>query len=86
MKKMRWLLLVIMLPLLSGCNGIAKNFGGTTTIDLPQNKKLVNITWKDSDLWYLTRDIKPEEKAETYTFKEESNYGVKSGTVIINEH
>lgn len=86
MKKMKWLLFVIILLVLSGCNGVAKNFGGTMTIDLPKDKKLINITWKDSDLWYLIRDSKQGEKPESYTFKEESNYGVKSGTVLINEH
>lgn len=69
-----------------GCNTVAKNFGGTTTIELPENKKLIECTWKDSDsLWYLTRDMKENEIAETYEFKEDSNFGLLEGTVILKE-
>lgn len=72
---------------LTGCTSqeIAKNYGGTTTINLPANQKLEGISWKDSDLWYLTRPMKPEEEAETHTYAESSTYGVWEGTVIIKE-
>jgi hypothetical protein len=64
----------------------ARSFGGTSTQDLPENKKLVMITWKDTDLWILTRDRRPEEKPERYEFKERSTYGIWQGTVVIQEH
>ena len=67
-------------------NEMAKQYGGTTQIDLPTNQKLVNATWKDNELWYLTRQMKQEETAETYQFKEKSSYGIMEGTVLIVEH
>lgn len=80
------IILIVML-LFSGCTQQqkAKNFGGTYEVNLSKGKKLVNITWKDNELWYLTRDMKPGEEAETYEFLEDSNYGVWEGKVIIHE-
>ena len=63
----------------------AKNWGGSTTIVLPIQQKLVTATWKDSHLWYLTRPMRDGEKAETYTFQEDSNLGLMQGTVIFRE-
>lgn len=85
MKKIVISLLIIGTMAFSGCNNAVKKFGGTMKIDLPKGKKLVNITWKDSDLWYLTRDMNDNDKAETYEFQEKSNIGIKNGKVIIKE-
>jgi uncharacterized lipoprotein YehR (DUF1307 family) len=66
-----------------------KTFGGKMTVDLPKNQKLINVTWKttkaDIGLWYLTRPMRAGEEAETYTFKEDSQWGVFEGTVTIRE-
>lgn len=70
---------------LSGCQYTAKNFGGDYTIDLPKGEKLVNVTWKDSNLWYITKPMTDQDKVETYKFKEDSNFGVMEGTVTIKE-
>jgi hypothetical protein len=53
---------------------------------LPNNQKLVNVTWKEGELWYLTRQMKQGEVAETYTFNEKSSFGLIEGTVIITEN
>jgi hypothetical protein len=66
-------------------NRRTKHFGGTIKLKLQANRKLVNVTWKDDSLWYLTRAMKEGEVAETYEFKEESSYGAFEGTVIISE-
>ena len=73
--------------LVTGCtdNNRAKNFGGTMTLDLDPGRKLVEVTWKDNQMWVLTRPMRPGEQPETYTFKEKSSYGVWEGTVILNE-
>ncbi len=73
--------------LLFGCteNQRAKQFGGTVTVDLPKEEKLVIVTWKDDNMWYLTRPFKDGEEPETYKFKEESSWGLAEGTVIIKE-
>ena len=79
-------ILILSLGLLSCTqNQKVKKYGGTATINLPQGKKLINCTWKEDNLWYLTRNMLPNETAETYELKEKSNYGVWEGTYIIVE-
>lgn len=63
----------------------AKKFGGTYHIELKENEKLSNITWKDDDLWILTRKAKNDEIAETYDFREDSKFNVLNGNVVIKE-
>lgn len=62
-----------------------KNFGGQMTIDLPKGEKLVEVTWKDDDIWYLTRPMRDDELSEAYKFQESSSFGTMQGTVLINE-
>ena len=70
---------------LTGCQATTKNLGGNTTITLEPGQKLEEITWKDDDLWYLTRPMTKEDIAETHTFQQSSNWGVLEGTVTIVE-
>lgn len=63
----------------------AKMYGGTANIKLKPNRKLVNCTFKDANIWLLTKPMKPTDSSETYEFVESSNYGILSGTVIIEE-
>jgi hypothetical protein len=72
---------------LTGCNSTTRILGGTSTIDLPQGTKLVGSPqWDGNHLWVNTRPMEPNEKAETYDFKEYSQFGILSGNVIIHEH
>lgn len=66
-------------------NARVKRFGGEGTINLPQGQKLINVTWKETQVWYLTRPMHNGENAETYQFQEESSWGVVEGTYIIHE-
>jgi hypothetical protein len=66
-------------------NARVKSFGGDGDINLPKGQKLVNITWKESQIWYLTRPFKKDEDAEIYRFQEESGWGVVEGTYYIHE-
>lgn len=72
---------------LSGCTkqDMAKEWGGTYTMNLPKGEKLMEVTWKDTNLWYLTRPMQDDEEPETYTFREDSEFGIWEGTVIIVE-
>ena len=67
-------------------NALAKDWGGTARVDLPSGTKLINVTWKDADLWYLVRCRRTNEVAESYTFIEKSELGVFQGTVVLEEH
>lgn len=66
-------------------NQRAKQWGGKATVFLPKGEKLITATWKESNLWYLTRPMKNDEVAETYTFREESSFGMMEGTYTIRE-
>lgn len=70
---------------LTGCQSVTKSWGGTTTLDLDPGLKLEEITWKDSDLWYLTRPMRDDEVAETHTFSQSADIGFE-GKVIVIEH
>src|SRR3989339_456146 len=58
----------------------ARQFGGTSSIKLPCKPKLFILTWKESNLWYATRPMREGEVPETYTFAEDSSWGVMEGT------
>lgn len=66
-------------------NSRVKSWGGEGTINLPKGQKLVTITWKETQVWYLTRPMDSRDKAETYKFQEESSFGVMEGTYNIVE-
>lgn len=87
MKKMMIAMFAIMLMGVSACtdNQRAKNFGGTAKVELPAGQKLVNATWKNDHLWYLTKPMQQNDIAETLSFKESSNFGLVEGTVIFVE-
>lgn len=80
---MKKLFLLFTLILLLGCTEQerAKNFGGTMEFELKPNEELINITWKDNQMWVLTRDT----IANQFYFRESSSYGMWEGEVIIKK-
>lgn len=83
-------LLVSFLSLAACDTTIAKRFGGTMTVELEKDQKLVNCSWKSGknqgdSLWLLTRVRKEGEQPETYKYSEKSTFGVWEGTVTIVE-
>lgn len=73
--------------LLTSCteNSRAKAWGGTATVDLAPNTKIISATWKESQLWYLTRPMRVDEVAETSTLTEQSSFGLVEGKVVFKE-
>lgn len=86
-KNLVLLLILIMGLMITSCTEQerAKSFGGTMTTEIAADQKLVNVTWKENELWILTRPRKPGEVPETYQFYEESAWGMWEGTVYIKE-
>lgn len=84
---MKKLFITIGLVMLVSCteNARVKNFGGEGTINLPKGRKLVTVTWKETQVWYLTRPMTKSDIAETYQFQEESSWGMLEGTYNIVE-
>ena len=79
MKKLLFLLLTIVS--VSSCteNERAKNFGGKEDITLKPSEEFVNATWKDDNLWLITKDTLTNE----YIMREKSSYGVWEGEIRV---
>ena len=86
MKKIIILLLTIPICLCS-CNEQIRTrvYGGEMTINLPAGQELMMVTWKDNDLFYLTRPMSPDYVPVTKVFHESSSYGVIESTVYFKE-
>ena len=80
-------ILIVGLFVLCGCTEQirAKSFGGNSTIILPLGQKVVNATWKDSNLWILTRQMGIHDEAWEYNLQEFSSWGLLQGAVKIIE-
>jgi len=81
------LLVVLAFSCFRGCSeqSMAKNWGGETSVTLEPNQKLMEVTWKDSSLWILTKDMSENDSAESYRFYEKDTIGMMEGCVYINE-
>lgn len=66
-------------------NQRAKTFGGNADVELPAGTKLVDMTWKNENLWYATRPMREGEFPETTTMQEQSSFGMVEGTVTFIE-
>ena len=81
MKKVLVLLLVIATIFIVSCtkNKRTRTFGGKEKITLKANEKLINITWKESNMWILTEDTFTHIKY----FRENSSWGIWEGEIIV---
>ena len=64
---------------------VTREFGGKTEIKLERGQRLVEATWKNADLWYLTEPMDSDYTPKRKVFKESSMYGVCEGEVIFIE-
>lgn len=90
--KTKWGLFLTLLTTLSslvvlGCTEKqrAKNWGGTVEFKVPEGNKVIDVTWKGTDLWVAYRPMRPGETAETVTMEEDSSWGTMEGKVIFKE-
>jgi hypothetical protein len=84
MKKIVFILFTIC-SLMSCDQYVSRKWGGTSTITLQPGEKLVEATWKDANLWYLTEPMEDDYVPKTKTFQESSVCGVMEGKVIFIE-
>lgn len=64
---------------------MTREFGGTMTINLPAGQELMEATWKDDNLFYLTRPMSNDYVPTKKTFQESSSYGMMESTVVFIE-
>ena len=78
---MKKILFIIGITMLFSCtkNDLVKNYGGKETINLKENEKLLNVTWKEDNMWILTEDTIKDLKY----FREISSYGIMEGEITI---
>jgi hypothetical protein len=79
MKKL--MMILVAMVVMSSCteNVRARHFGGTETLALKPNEKVLNVTWKDNEMWVCTQDT----ITGLVYFREKSSWGVMEGTVIL---
>ena len=83
MRSILLLIAIISISLLSCTdNTMARSYGGTETIELAPNEKLINVTWKQTDLWYLVEDVNTGEMS----FKEKSAMGIMEGCIKFKQN
>ena len=58
-------------------NKAVKKYGGTEKIDLIENEKFLNMTWKDNNMWIITIDT----MTNIGYAREYSQYGIFNGVV-----
>ena len=84
---MKKLLIIVAVLMLTACeNFVTRNFGGSQTIELEKGQRLVEITFKENDLWILTEPMDSDYVPKTKTFYEDSNIGMMQGKITIVEH
>lgn len=85
MKKLLFVLLTICL--FTSCEQlISRKYGGNVTINLEPGERLVEATWKESNLWYLVEPMDSNYEPKVKVFKERSMYGVLEGSVTFVEN
>ena len=85
MKKV--IFIIGILVCLCGCTRqmITRQLGGNLTIELPKGQELMMATWKDDNLFYLTKPMTEDYVPVTKTFTESSSFGVLESTVYFIE-
>lgn len=85
MKKI-FILLVALITLSSCEQYVARKLGGNVTINLAPGEKLIEATWKEGNIWYLTEPMDSNYTPKVKTFKESSMYGAFEGEVTFIEN
>lgn len=86
MRKVLFVLMIILFTMISCTEqSVTRRFGGTIRIDLPKGEKLINATWKETDLFYLTEPMDSDYIPKTKTFRESSSFGVFESEVLFIE-
>lgn len=81
------LFISVLMCMNTGCTkqSLTREFGGTMTIELPKGQELMEATWKEDNLFYLTRPMSEDYVPVTKTFQESSSWGVMESTVLFVE-
>ena len=79
---MKKLIIILVATLaLTSCteNSRARHFGGTETVAVKPNEVVLNVTWKETEMWICTKDT----VTNIVYFREKSSLGLVEGTIIL---
>jgi hypothetical protein len=79
MKKLSIIFVGIISLVSCTANERARRWGGTEEVKLKPNEVVLNVTWKQDEMWICTRDT----VTGVVYFREKSKWGVVEGTVIL---
>ena len=81
MKKIILIFTAIICIVLTSCTRqqMTREFGGKMEIKLPAGQELMMVTWKENDLFYLTRPMSPDYMPVS------SSFGIMESTVLFIE-
>ena len=90
MKKLFFIFGIVILAVtaftFSSCDqALTRSMGGTTKVQLEPGEKLLEVTWKGDNIWYLVELMDSNYIPKTKTFKESSRAGILEGKVIFIE-
>jgi len=73
--------ILVTILVMSSCtdNVRARHWGGTETLALNPNEVVLNVTWKDNDMWICTKDT----TSGVVYFREKSSWGMVEGAVVF---
>lgn len=63
-------------------NEMVRSYGGSQKIKIPKDHVFINSTWKENNLWMLTKDT----TTGKYYFSERSSYGILEGQIIFEDN
>ena len=64
---------------------MTRNYGGSSEIKLEKGQRLVEMTWKNDNLWILTEPMDSDYVPKTKVFYENSIFGIWEGKIVIIE-
>ena len=70
-----------------GCSkqAMTRSWGDSMNVPLEPNQKLIEVTWKGDNLWFLTKEMTDDDVAESYQFYERDTTRWFEGCVYIDE-
>ena len=77
----------MLLAVLTACteNDRTRNWGGKSRIEIPKGNRLIEVTWKEDNLWMLTCPMDSDYTPKTYQFAEKSSWQLYEGEITIVE-
>lgn len=83
----KFILIIVALICMCSCTEQirTRRFGGEMTINLPAGQELMMVTWKENELFYLTRPMSDDYVPIKKTLQESSGWGIMESTVYFIE-